>query len=91
MDDTSSLPIRPKIIKAQSLEDILHQLGPIIDVSFEPFKCELGQTAKALLPTSFPLKAYPFDYFSLFFTRELFQIITTNTNRYASIQKLYMA
>ena len=71
--------------KAQSLEDILHQLGPITDVSFEPFQTEPKQTAKALLPPSFPSKPHPFDYFSLFFTHDLLQTITTNTNQYANI------
>ncbi|OCK99140.1 uncharacterized protein K441DRAFT_653614, partial [Cenococcum geophilum 1.58] len=82
MDDTSSPPTQAKRQKAQSLEDILLKLGPITSVSYEPFKCEPQQTAKALLPTSFPPKPHPFDYFSLFFTRDLFQTITTNTNRY---------
>jgi len=90
MDDTSSLPTQPKRQKAQSLEDILLKLGPITSVSYEPFKCEPQQTAKALLPTSFPPKPHPFNYFSLFFTRDLFQTITTNTNQYASIQRLHI-
>ncbi len=85
MDDTS------KKQKAQSLEDILLQLGPITDVSYEPFKCEPNQPAQALLPASFPHNPHPFDYFSLFFTYDLFQTITTNTNRYANIQQLHVA
>jgi hypothetical protein len=77
--------------KAQSLEDILHQLGPITDVCYEPFQPEKpSQAARAFLPSSFPQKAHPFDYFTLFFTHDLFQTITTNTNRYASIQRLYI-
>lgn len=92
MDDTSSLPPpQPNKQKARSLEDILLQLGPITNVSFEPFKCEPTQTAKALLSPSFPSNAHPFDYFSLFFTRDLFRTITTNTNRYASKQREHMA
>src|ERR1700759_2719248 len=79
-----------KKAKAQALEAILLKLGPLTDVHYEPFKCEPHQKAKALLPTSFPSKPHPFDYFSLFFTYDLFQTITTSTNRYATIQKLYV-
>ena len=90
MEDTSNPPTQPKRQKAQSLEDILLKLGPITSVSYEPFQCEPRQTAKALLPASFPQKPHPFDYFSLFFTGDLFQTITTNTNQYASIQRPYI-
>ena len=88
MDDSSSPPSQPKRQKTQSLEDILLKFGPITGVSYEPFKCEPKQLAKALLPASFPPKPHPFDFFSLFFTHDLFRTITTNTNRYASIQRL---
>ncbi len=74
--------------KPRSLEDILLTLGPITGVSYEPFQTEPKQDARPLLPPNFPPKPHPFDYFSLFFTRALFQIITTNTNRYANIQRL---
>jgi hypothetical protein len=81
----------PKTHKAQSLEDILCNLGPITSVSYDPFQTEQPrQAARALLPTSFPQNPHPFDYFSLYFTRDLFQTITTNTNRYASIQRLHI-
>ena len=90
MDDTSSLPTQPKRQKAQSLEDILLELRLITGVSYEPFKCEPRQLAKALLPPFFPPKPHPFDFFSLFFTHDLFRTITANTNRYVSIQRLYV-
>jgi hypothetical protein len=77
-----------KARKVQSLEDILREFGPITGVSYEPFKCEPKQAARAVLPPSFPQNPRPFDYFSLFFTHELFRTITTNTNRYAAIQRL---
>jgi hypothetical protein len=77
--------------KALSLEDILLQLGLVADVSYEPFKCEPSQPAQALLPASFPRNPHQFDYFSLFFTHDLFRTIITNTNRYASKQRLYIA
>jgi hypothetical protein len=91
MEDSSNLPTQPKRQKAQSLEDILLKLGPITSISYEPFRDKPSQTAKALLPTSFPQKPHPFDYFSLFFTHDLFQTITTNTNQYVSIQRLQVA
>ena len=81
-------PIQPKKQKDQSLKDILLKLGPITSVSYNPFQCEPRQTAKALLPPSFPSKPHPFDYFSLFFIYDLLQTITINTNRYANIQRL---
>jgi hypothetical protein len=88
MEDTSSPPIQPKKQTPQSLQDILLKLGPITSVSYNPFQCEPRQTAKPLLPPSFPQEPHPFDYFSLFFTYDLFQTITTNTNRYANIQRI---
>jgi hypothetical protein len=90
MEDTSppTPPIQPKKQNTQSLPDILQKLGPITSVSYNPFQCEPRQVARALLPTSFPRNPHPFDYFSLFFTNDLLQTITTNTNRYASIQRI---
>jgi hypothetical protein len=54
MEDTSSPPTQPKKQTAQSLQDILLKLGPITSVSYDPFQCEPRQTAKPLLPSSFP-------------------------------------
>jgi hypothetical protein len=89
--DDSTPPSSPPIAqKSKALEDILLKLGPLTSVLYEPFKYEPQQTVRALLPASLPPQLHPFDYFSLFFTRELFQTITTNTNRYASIQRLYI-
>ena len=79
-----STPQAPQAAKALSLEDILLQLGPIADVQFDPFQPEPKQPPKAQLPSSFPQNPHPFDYFSLFFTPDLFRTITSNTNRYAS-------
>jgi hypothetical protein len=88
MDSSSSPLPKSKQRKALSLKDILLEFGPITGVSYEPFKCEPKQSARALLPLSFPRNPHPFNYFSLFFTRDLFHTITTNTNRYASIQRI---
>ena len=70
-DPTPNPPTQPTQQKPQSLEDILLKLGPITSVSYEPFKGEPRQAAKALLPPLFPRKPHPFDYFSLFFTCDL--------------------
>ena len=80
MDDIPNPPTQPKKQKTQSLKEILLAIGLIIGVSYEPFKCEPSQIARVVLPTSFPLNGHPFDYFSLFFTYDLFRMITINTN-----------
>jgi len=82
-------PAKPTKRKARSLEEILHDFGPVEQVSFEPFKPEQPRPAKALLPSTFPTNPHPYDYFALLFTPDLFQLITTNTNRYANIQRIY--
>ena len=85
--EAPSQPTPPKI--TQSLTDILDRLGPISNVLYTPFQPEEPlQLATALLPPTFPQNAYPFDYFSLFFTPDIFKQITTNTNRYASLQRM---
>jgi hypothetical protein len=88
--NTPNLLTQSKTQKAQSLEDILLEFRPITGVYYKSFKCVLKQTARVFLPLSFPQNLYLFDYFSLFFTHDLFRIITTNTNRYTSIQRLYI-
>jgi hypothetical protein len=91
MDATAippTTPAQPKKQKTRSLEDILRSLGSYKDVSFAPFQPEPKQEARAILPLSFPKNPYPFDYFSLFFIPALFRTITTNTNRYATLQKI---
>jgi hypothetical protein len=44
----------PSRHKARSLEDILHEFGPITEVSYMPFRAEQPRPAKALLPSTFP-------------------------------------
>ncbi len=73
--------------KARSLEEILLELGPATSVSYDPIQVENKQAASVLLPATFPQEPHPFDYFSLFFTHDLFQTITKNTNRYASLKR----
>jgi hypothetical protein len=83
----SSPSPQPAQRKSQVLEDILEKLGPVNKVSYTPFKIEPPQDPKPLLPGSFSSNPHPFDYFSLFFTPDLFKTITKNTNRCASIYR----
>jgi hypothetical protein len=84
----SEAPPPAKKTKLEALEAILDEFGPITDVSFDPFICEPPQPAKATLPPNFPSTAGPYDYFTLFFTPALLQIITSNTNQYANLQRM---
>jgi hypothetical protein len=86
--DDSSVPTQTKGRKSKVLEDILDKLGPADKVSYTPFKTELPQDPVPRLPPSFPSNPYPFDYFSLFFTPDLFKTITKNTNTYAGIYRI---
>jgi hypothetical protein len=72
MESPTTQTTQPKKQKAHSLKEILLSLGLITNVSYEPFQPEPKQVARALLPPSFPTNPHPFDYFSLFFIRELF-------------------
>jgi hypothetical protein len=83
----SSPPPEPAGRKSKVLKDILKKLGPVDKVLYTPFKIEPLQAPKPLLPSSFPLNPHLFDYFSLFFTPDLFKIITRNTNQYASLYR----
>jgi hypothetical protein len=76
----SSPPPEPASRKSKVLENIFKKLGPINQVLYTPFKIEPLQAPKPLLPSSFPSNPHPFDYFSLFFTPDLFKTITRNTN-----------
>ncbi len=75
--------------KARTLQDILDEFGSIDQVTFEPIRLEPHRHAQALLPPSFTEHSHPYDYFALFFTPNLFQTITKNTNRYAAIHRIY--
>ena len=76
--------------KARSLEDILAEFGSIDQVIFEPVQLEPHKDAQALLPPTFLPDSHPFDYFTLYFTPELFETITKNTNQYAAIQRIHV-
>lgn len=87
-DSTLDIKSEFKSKTARSLNEIIDQLGPLSKVSYEPFQPESQRSAKANLPPSFPKNPHPLDYFTLFFTPDLFRTISANTNRYATIQKL---
>ena len=75
---------------ARALEDILAEFGPIDQVIFEPIQVEDHKDARALLPPTFSPNSHPFDYFTLFFTPNLLDIITKNTNQYAATQRIHI-
>jgi hypothetical protein len=67
----------PKVL---SLEDALAEFGSIDKVIYKPVELEPHRDAQALLPPTFSTKSHPFDYFTLFFTPEIFSTITKHTN-----------
>ena len=71
-----------------TLQEILAQFEPLENVVFEPIQLEPQRAAQPLLPPSFSITSHPFDYFTLFFTHDLFQLITKHTNDYAAIKRL---
>src|SRR5271170_5751629 len=74
--------------KTHILEELFTQFGDLQSIQFEPFQPEQARDTRALLPPTFPINAAPSDYFDLFFTSDLFDLIVRNTNKYASIQRL---
>jgi hypothetical protein len=93
MDVIATLPTKPtqpNKKKTRSFDEILRDIRLIGDIKFSPFQPKAKQQARAVLPSFFPKNPHLFDYFSLFFTLDLLQTITTNTNRYASLQKLHV-
>ncbi len=74
--------------KAQLLEDISLLYRDLKTIKFEPFQPEKERVAQVLLLTDFLTKPVPANYFNLFFTSDLFDLIIRNTNKYASIQRL---
>jgi hypothetical protein len=78
----------PKLQKTGLLNTLVSEFGDLKSIQFEPFRPEERCLAQALLPSNFPTQPIPFDYFNLFFTSDLFDLITHNTNKYAAIQRL---
>jgi hypothetical protein len=69
-------------------DQLIAEFGDLKSIQFEPFQPEQIPPAEALLPSNFPSHPLPSDYFNLFFTSDLFDLIVRNTNKYAAIQRL---
>ena len=85
--DQQPVPKQPTQRKARSLQQILDEFSPLTDIIYEPVKIEDHREAHPLLPPTFIEHSYLYDYFALFFTPDLFHLITKNTNQYAAIYR----
>ena len=74
--------------KTQLLEELATGFGDLKSIEFEPFRPEQERPAKAILPSNFPIQPLPSDYFNLYLTPDLYELIVRNTNKYAAIQRL---
>jgi hypothetical protein len=81
-------PKQPTQRKARSLQEILDEFGPLTDITYELVKVEDRREAYAHLPPTFTEHSHLYNYFTLFFTPNLFDLITKNTNEYASIYRI---
>jgi hypothetical protein len=81
-------PKQPTQRKARSLQEILDEFSPLIDIIYKLVKVEDYREAQPLLPSTFIEDSYLFDYFILFFTHTLFDLITKNINKYAAIHRI---
>ena len=70
---------------AHTLDQILTRFEPLEKVVFEPIQVEPQRAVQPLLLLTFITASYPFDYFALFFTYDLLQLITKYTNQYTAI------
>jgi hypothetical protein len=79
-----------KSAKKKATVNKLRQQFEPSSVVFTPFQPKLLRPASTNLPTTFPpiLQATPFDYFTLFFTTDLYKLIAKNTNTYAATQHM---
>jgi hypothetical protein len=66
--------------KEHSLQEILDEFSPLIDITYKPVKVEDYREAYAHLLPTFIEYSYLYNYFALFFTPNLFNLITKNTN-----------
>jgi hypothetical protein len=81
-------PKQPTQHKARSLQEILDEFSPLIDITYEPVKVKDHREAQPLLPSTFIEHSHLYNYFTLFFTPNLFNLITKNTNEYANIHRI---
>ena len=83
----NTAPAKPAVLpkqKLRTLKDILDEFGDLDQVQFDPFQPEVHTEARANLHHSFPSQPELIDYLNLFLTDDLWQTISTNTNRYAA-------
>jgi hypothetical protein len=78
---------QPTQHKEHSLQEILDEFSPLIDIIYKPVKVEDHREAYARLPPTFTEYSHLYDYFALFFIPDLFNLITKNTNEYAAIYR----
>jgi hypothetical protein len=57
-------------------------------IEFDLFMPEKGYPIKVLLSSLFPLNLILYNYFSLLFSPNLYNIIAQNINKYIAIQRL---
>ena len=69
-------------------DQLITEFGDLKSIQYEPFQPEQTRPAEALLLSNFLTNPLPSDYFNLFFTSDLFDLIVRNTNKYAAIQRL---
>jgi hypothetical protein len=75
LSTTYTQPLNPPTSTIHAvMASTLFQL--VDQVVFEPIQSEPPQVAKAFLPASFLIRSHPFDYFTLFFTHALLELIT---------------
>ena len=85
--DQQPVPKQPTQRKARSLQQILDEFSPLTDIIYEPVKIEDYREVYPLLLPTFTEHSYLYDYFALFFTSNLFHLITKNTNQYIAIYR----
>jgi hypothetical protein len=78
---------QPTQRKEHSLQEILDEFSPLIDITYEPVKVEDHREAYTRLPPTFTEHSHLYNYFALFFIPNLFNLITKNTNKYAAIHR----
>jgi hypothetical protein len=78
---------QPMQRKERSLQEILDEFSPLTDITYEPVKVEDHREAYARLLPTFIKHFHLYNYFALFFTPNLFNLITKNTNEYAAIYR----
>jgi hypothetical protein len=67
------------------LVNLIQEFEDLKSIKFNLFILEKGYPIKALLPSLFPLNLILYNYFSLLFPPNLYNIIARNINKYIVI------